>query len=147
MWYDFIYKEKDLELENSCSFLDEHDSVKKGKEMYTTRIRRVLAFLLVGVMMNSARTGPISHLFTYFTNWAQWTTLLTACIGVAIAGNPDYSVKNSKSLYALHHLFYSLTMFMQPVVVIVYWGVVHEKHITEMTEKYSHQPQLLESKI
>jgi hypothetical protein len=71
------------------------------------------------------RIGPWINLFLFFTNWCVLFTLFTALIGIYLASNDKMTIKKAINLHALHHVSYTLTLFMTPVVVIMYWGIVH----------------------
>ena len=50
-------------------------------------------------------------------------------------------------MHALHHLMYTLMLFMNPVVVIMYWGLVHKDHIEERTTRFKGNDELIMIKI
>jgi len=50
---------------------------------------------------------------------------------MVIASSPRYVQSKALNLHAFHHLFYTLSMFTQPIVVLVYWGVVHQSNVEE----------------
>ena len=82
-------------------------------------------------------------LFIYFTNWTQLANLLALIIGIILQFSPTYTLKNAPNLHALHHIFYTLAMFMMPAVVIIYWGFNHGANLKEMEEKYEDDEALL----
>ena len=38
-------------------------------------------------------------------------------------------------MHSLHHLFYTLSQFTCVIVMIVYWGVTHEKHLKDIQKE------------
>ena len=97
--------------------------------------------------MNALRLNPVSHLLIYFTNWSLLSTLITCWLGYIIAGSRLLRIDNAINMHALHHVMYTLSMFMNPVVFIMYWGVIHDKHIPEIKHKNQHNPQIMDLKI
>ena len=110
-------------------------------------VRLILIVILVCVLMNALRIGPLINLIVYFTNWCLITTLLTCWLGYVIAGNRNLHVDNAINMHALHHLFYTLSLFMNPVVFIMYWCVIHHEHMKEIRIKNPDNHKLIEMKI
>ena len=81
------------------------------------------------------------------TNWGVFATLFNAAIGLILGNDPSYSFDVAPNLHALYHLTYTLMLFLNPVIVSVYWGVIHEKHLLDMAVKFADDPWLLEAKI
>ena len=84
-------------------------------------------------------------MFLYFTNWSLMATTATCLLGTLISQNKDYTLKTAPNLFALHHLMYTLMLFMTPVVLLIYWGLVHEANIRDILSENT--PQLAEWKI
>ena len=82
----------------------------------------------------------------YFTNWAILSTYTTSFLGLIISRNLDNNLENAPNLHALHHLMYTLMLFMTPIVVIMYWGVVHEKYMEEIKAENS-DPSVISEQI
>lgn len=97
-------------------------------------IRLIIIVTLSGILYNATRTQPIVNLFIFFTNWSVWAVLFTAIFGVFLASHPKYSQKRAVTLHALHHISYTLAMFMTPVVVVLYWSSLHRRHKHEIWE-------------
>lgn len=87
---------------------------------------------MTGVQINSCRVGPWINLFIFLTNWCVWAVNLTAIIGQILSYNPSLTQSHAINLHSLHHLFYTLSLFLSPVVVLVYWIIVFPKHKGEM---------------
>ena len=85
--------------------------------------------------MNALRVGPFINLLVYFTNWSLLSTLITCWLGYMIAGSRNLNIDNAINMHALHHLFYTLSLFMNPVVFFMYWGVIHNEHMKEIRIK------------
>ena len=106
--------------------------IRKKKFNHKQLVRLLLIITLLGVLMNALRIGPLSNLLVYFTNWSLIATLITCWLGYIIAGSRILKIDNAINMHALHHVMYTLSMFMNPVVFIMYWGVIHDKHIPEI---------------
>ena len=81
------------------------------------------------------------------TNWGVFATLINAVLGLILGNNPSYSFKHAPNLHAVYHLTYTLMLFLNPVIVSVYWGVIHKTHLKDMAVKFADDPKLLEAKI
>ena len=95
-------------------------------------MRKLVIGVLSAVMANVLRLYGLFELCTFLTNWALMSTLLTAILGYTIGNNPNYTYSNKPILHSLHHLFYTLMMFLNPVIVSMYWAVVHKEHVQEL---------------
>ena len=73
-------------------------------------------------------------MFIFLTNWAVWAILFTAILGFILAGSPSCTQKKALNLHACHHVFYTLSLFLSPIVVMVYWLLIFKKHKGEMWE-------------
>lgn len=133
-WYHLLYDIAGGELERAQSFEKEQLLAKSGKPNNIQRIRIVIIVLITGIMLNCVRTQPWINLFIFLTNWAVWAINLTAIIGYVLAASPSCTQKNAPNLHALHHVFYTLSLFLSPVVILVYWTIVFKKHKGEMWE-------------
>ena len=51
-----------------------------------------------------------------------------------LASQPHYDQVKALNLHSLHHMFYTIALFTQPIVILVYWGVVHEANVEETRE-------------
>ena len=129
-WYNLIYEIE--ELLRAQSFVEEHTLIRKKKFNPKQLIRLFLIIILVSVLMNSFRIYPIISLLIYLTNWSLISTLITCWLGYIIAGSGNLHIGNAINMHALHHLFYTLSLFMNPIVFIMYWGVIHDEHIKEI---------------
>lgn len=96
-------------------------------------LRKIVIVILLGVMTNVLRLYGMFELFTYLTNWALMSTLFTAILGYTIGSNPAYTQSFAPNLHSFHHLFYTLMMFFNPIIVSVYWAVIHKEHVQELT--------------
>mmetsp|Transcript_6537 Transcript_6537/g.11061 ORF Transcript_6537/g.11061 Transcript_6537/m.11061 type:complete len:248 (-) Transcript_6537:43-786(-) len=144
-WFHLFYSDADLLA--ASSFALEHEAVKSGQESWRSRLRRIIVFLVLGVIVNGFKTSPAIDMFTYFTNWSLWFIFFSALVGLLLGANPGYSVSSRPHLHALHHVFYTLMLFTQPVVMTVYWGLVHEKHLKDITTEYRSDPLRLDQKV
>ena len=99
-------------------------------------IRYGLVITLAIVIWNGARCGPLINYVYYFTNWALLATFFACLIGCILGNKPNYDHKSSRHLHACHHIMYTLGLLMSPVVVVMYWGLIHEKHLVEIQTKY-----------
>ena len=126
-WYHYIYNIQDGELERAQSFLEEQDLVKKGVKPKYRVIKRVIAFAMVATLLNSLRAGNFISLFIMLTNWTLWATLVTALLGLKLSNDPSLTFNSAPNMHALHHICYTIMIFLSPAVVTIYWGVVHEK--------------------
>jgi hypothetical protein len=50
-------------------------------------------------------------------------------IGVKIANDLKSNLKSNVNLHAAHHFLYTLMMMITPMVVGLYWFIIHEKKI------------------
>ena len=55
------------------------------------------------------------------SNWATVATCLTALIGYKLSSEPQTEYK---TLRAVHHTFYTVTMVANPVVICVFWTIL-----------------------
>jgi hypothetical protein len=131
VWYHLFFDIAAGELKRAQSFEDEWRITKYGQVNRNQIVRGMIALIILSMFQNSTRLHHWSSLFIYFTNWSQWCILITALLGMVIASSPRYAQSKAINLHAFHHLFYTLSMFTQPVVVLVYWGVVHESNVEE----------------
>ena len=131
-WYRLFYNIDDGELERASSFKKEQEEMARGAELISTRLRRMSCFVILGIIFNITRVGTFFDLITYITNWALLATFFTASLGMYLCMKPEMTPKSHPGLYAAHHGFYSLMLFLQPLVVIMYWGVVHDDHVIEI---------------
>ena len=83
-------------------------------------------------MLNSLRLQPWINLFVFLTNWAVWAVNITAILGFIIASSPSLTPDRAPNMHCCHHIFYTLSLFLSPVVVLVYWLLIFEKHKGEM---------------
>ena len=83
-------------------------------------------------MLNSLRLQPWINLFVFLTNWAVWAVNITAVLGYIIAANPALTVRRAPNMHACHHIFYTISLFLSPVVVLVYWLLIFKKHKGEI---------------
>lgn len=133
VWYHLFFDIEDGELQRAQSFEDEWKTSKFGQRVNRNQIVRfMIASIIVSLFKNSIRINPWQNLFVYFTNWSQWCILLTALLGFILASKPHYDQERALNIHALHHLFYTLSMFTQPVVILIYWGVVHQSNVKEI---------------
>ncbi len=144
-WYNLIYEIE--ELLKAQSFVEEHTLIRKKKFNPKQLIRLFLIIILVSVLMNALRVGPFINLLVYFTNWSLISTLLTCWLGYVIAGSRNLHIDNAINMHVLHHLFYTLSLFMNPVVFFMYWGVIHNEHMKEIRVKNEGNETLIEMKI
>ena len=108
---------------------------------------RFALFILVGLnIWNSLSITPFAVFIAYFTNWTLLITFACILIGIFLAEFEFLTHEKWPRLHASHHVLYSLMLFMNPIVVCVYWIFVHDEHLEELQVKYSHDPQLLEWK-
>ena len=99
------------------------------------RVRRFIFIALTYVIMRSCQIYPLTDMLTYFTNWALLVTYLTCISGTIISQNKCYTLKNAPNLHALHHLCYTLMLFMTPIVIVMYWGLVHKQALIDIREE------------
>ena len=106
-----------------------------------------MLIVLTCVTFNVTRAGPVVNLVRYFTNWSLLATYFTVIFGLIIGSNPSWDTNKAVNLHALHHLMYTLTMFMNPVVVLMYWGLIHQDHLNEIRTLYKGDDRLIGIKI
>ena len=99
------------------------------------RVRRFIFIALTYVIMRSCQIYPWTDMLTYFTNWGLLATYFTCISGTIISQNKGYTLKNAPNLHALHHLMYTLMLFMTPIVIVMYWGLVHKQALIEIREE------------
>jgi len=105
-----------------------------------------VSIVLLSVIYHGLLIGRPLDFLVFFTNWSLLATFFTVNIGIVLSRNPQYTHTTAQNLHAIHHLLYTLSLFSAPVVFIVYWGVIHTKHLQELDRKYKHDPWLLEHK-
>ena len=108
--------------------------------------------VLIAVTYNATRAGPVVNLVRYFTNWSLLATLFTVILSIIITADPESDITSNPSnkalhLHSLHHLMYTLTMFMNPVVVSMYWGLIHQDHLNEIRTLYKGDDRLIGIKV
>ena len=81
------------------------------------------------------------------TNWGVFATLINAATGIVLGNNPSYSFKVAPNLHALYHLTYTLMLFLNPIIVCVYWGLIHEDHLEEIKNEHPGNIIMQEAKI
>lgn len=96
-------------------------------------LRKIVILVLSAVVANVLRLHGLFELCTFLTNWALISTLVTAILGHTLGSNPAYTQSLAPNLHSLHHLFYTLMMFLNPIIVSVYWAVIHKEHVQELT--------------
>lgn len=133
-WCDAFYDISGGELEQAQSFEDEQQLQVKRQTNPKQYIRLTIIITVSGILYNATRTQPFINLFIYFTNWSVWAVLFTALFSFILASHSKYSHRYAVTLHALHHLSYTLAMFMSPVVVLMYWSSLHRKHKHEIWE-------------
>ena len=118
-----------------------------GLSPLSQRARRLMCFLISGVIYNHFRQGPWYYLLIYVTYWCVLSTLFTAFVGLTIVSDPNSTIDSQPGRHALHHFLYTLMMGLTPIVVTVYWTVICKKKIAEIEEQYKHDPEFRDLKI
>ena len=147
VWYHLFYDIRGEELQRAQCFKEEHLLKKQDRLNRNQIVRSAIVIIILSLFQNSLKLHHWSGLFTYLTNWSQWCILLTASLGLLLASKPHYCHKSAINLYALHHIFYTLALFTQPVVVLIYWAIVHESNIKEMREEAAGDVKKFESML
>ena len=107
----------------------------------------MIFFFLVGILFNATRIGPLTNLVNFITNWGVFATLINAASGIILGNNPSYSFKVAPNLHALYHLTYTLMLFLNPIIVCVYWGLIHTDHMEEIAREHPGDKIMQEAKI
>ena len=144
VFYQILYTLDDLK--RAQGFESEHESKRSGTR-HPVQLMRFALFILVGLnVYNSLTITPFGVFIGYFTNWTLLITLSCILIGIFLAEFEFLTHEKWPNLHASHHILYSLMLFMNPIVVSVYWLLVHEEHLLEIATKYAHDVQLIEWK-
>ena len=93
-------------------------------------------------MANVLRLYGLFELCTFLTNWALISTLVTAILGYTIGSNPAYTQSFAPNLHSFHHVFYTLMMFLNPIIVSVYWTIIHKEHMLDLTVDFKDEPEI-----
>ena len=125
VWYNLIYNIPDGQLARAQTFQEEQEMSRKGQRHWKQKVRWILLVILLSILYNATRAGPVVNLTRYFTNWSLLATTSTVLISIILSANPDWDTDKAINLHALHHLMYTLTMFMNPVVFLMYWSIIH----------------------
>ena len=104
-------------------------------------IKKASAIALLLVFVNVFRAVPWQYMFTKFTNWILIFTLLATALEVLLTNTPRYTFAVAPKMHVWHHIFYTLALFTNPVVVIVYWGLEHKNTEKRMREMYGDNPE------
>jgi len=134
VWYYLLYNIDDGELERAQSFEKDHKLAKDGKTNIRQWIRFMIMAMCIGLFCNNLRTQPFINLLTFLTNWCVWAELFASLFSFILAAFPSLTHKKATSLHALYHLFYTINLFLTPIVVFVYWSLIFKKHKGEMWE-------------
>ena len=93
---------------------------------------------MVATLINSLRAGKWISLLTMLTNWTMWATLFTAYLGLKLSSDPSLTLENAPNMHHLHHIFYTIMIFLTPAVVIIYWSVIHEVHLKKIEKDWGY---------
>ena len=94
-------------------------------------VRIVVTFVCFAITVNVVRAGKWSNLIFFGTNWALLATLGTAFSGCYLVFDDSHHFR------ALFHIFYSLMIFINPIVILIYWPFERKNHLRNLQEEYS----------
>lgn len=97
-------------------------SFKNEKNVTVYRLI-ALALLISQFVSHSLAFAPWGML-TYFTNWTLEMTTLFVLGSLYCSRNPD-----NKSMLAVTHIAFQASMFMNLIVVVVYWSFIHAEEV------------------
>ena len=97
-------------------------------------VRMVVTIICLAITVNVVRAGKWYNLIFFGTNWALLATLGTAFSGCYLM------LDDSHHYRALFHFFYTLMIFINPVVILIYWPFERQNHLKMLEEQYSKDP-------
>ena len=86
--------------------------------------------------MLATQTNTIYTLLTMFTNWCLLSSFFSSVLERLLTTNPEYTFEKAPNMHAVQHIFYTLTLFTNPVVIMMYWGLVHTEHLKDIKDEF-----------
>ena len=126
-WYHVIYG-SDEELIKLQDFDEELSEVPDA--LLIRYIRYFFFLLSLGTVILSAQYSGLQSFLIYFTHWTEVVGLISITLTIVVTQIDDIHVRTN--LLASHHMLYTLSIFMNLVTMMVYWGLLHE----ECPQKY-----------
>ena len=143
VWYDAIYNIKDGELKRAQSFEESQKYVRLKIRPKNDFIKKVSAAALQLIFFNVFRAVPWYFMFIKFTNWILIFTMMATVLEVYLCSTPRLTFSVAPNMHVCHHIFYTLALFTNPIVVIIYWGLEHPHTEGRMNEMYGDDPEQL----
>ena len=71
-------------------------------------------------------------LLIYFTNWTLEITTLSIAMSILCSRDPEIETKRWK--LAITHILFEAALFMNIIVIVFYWGLIHAHEIGNFKE-------------
>ena len=110
-------------------------------------VRYVLFIMLTALLYNSVRVNDVRALYMYLTSWGQQCNYWTLLLSIIISKNRGWTPTTAPNIYAVHHFFYTATMFFMPCITIIYWTINHKNHLQEIKVESAGDPLLERDRI
>ena len=85
-----------------------------------------LTLLFIGYVLNIV-TWPLYEQYTLFSNWTMHITTMSIVMTVTAVRSQTF--KNDTWFIFANHMFYSFSIPLNLMVVILYWNLIHHKTI------------------
>ena len=99
------------------------------------------------LILNVAKLyGSFWNLFIYGTYWALIATFLTAFMGCVMMAN-HFEFDDYEILYKIYHICYTLMIFQNPSVFILYWGLEAKNQDEEIRTLYKDDKAMMQKAL
>lgn len=88
------------------------------------------------IMFKTVSYNTLAEFVQMLTNWVVAITFMSSFLEFIITNNPSLTFTSYPRLHAFQHLLYSFTLFLNPIIIIVYWGFIHKQHMVDLERDY-----------
>ena len=130
-----LYKEG--ELQKAQNFESISLLYAKKKPFSLEPLKRLNLFLVCILCITSSITNTLSDMFVYLTMlWVQFCAYSTF-LEALITRNPNLTIEKAPILNKFQHGCYTLTIFLTPVVIPLYWSMLHQENLQRVTDLFA----------
>ena len=128
---------KEGELNKAQDFKSVSELYSKNKPPPFEPLKKLNLVLISILCISSFLTNTFSDMFVYLTMlWVQFA-IYSSFLEAILTRNPSLSIDKAPFLNKFQHGCYTLCIFLTPVVVPLYWSMLHHSNLQRVTDMFA----------